>query len=75
MNKGCKGWASSSSSEAEGPDDPSPTNPEPEFISDSIRGSGLSDEDFQSGMRQLGIGKRTDSKQDSVQDGNNPFLS
>lgn len=72
MNKGCKGWASSSSSSAEGPDEPSPTNPEPEFISDSIQGS-VSEEDLKSGMRQLGVGRgsvskdRTDST--SAQDG------
>ncbi|XP_053200633.1 synapse-associated protein 1-like isoform X2 [Panonychus citri] len=73
MNKGCKGWASSSSSSAEGPDEPSPTNPEPEFISDSIQGS-VSEEDLKSGMRQLGVGRgsvskdRTDST--SAQDDN-----
>ncbi|XP_074599558.1 uncharacterized protein LOC141853933 [Brevipalpus obovatus] len=64
-NKGCKGWASSSSSSAEGPDDPSPTNPEPEFISDTIQGS-VSDEDLQSGMRQLGL--RNENKVGSMQD-------
>lgn len=61
LNKGVKGWASSSSSSAEGPDEPSPTNPEPEFISDSIQGS-VSEEDLKSGMRQLGIGRSSGSK-------------
>lgn len=53
----------SSSSESEGPDDFSPTNPEPEFVSDYIQGS-VTEEDVVSGMRQMGV-----SKTDSVKDG------
>ncbi|RWS31281.1 synapse-associated protein 1-like protein [Leptotrombidium deliense] len=63
MNKGSKGWASSSSSSAEGPDEPSPTGAEPEFISDSIRGN-MTDEDLRKGMRQLGMDNKQSSRDD-----------
>lgn len=37
---GCKGWGSTSSSEAEGPDEISPSSENAEFISDTFQGSG-----------------------------------
>ncbi|RWS11152.1 synapse-associated protein 1-like protein [Dinothrombium tinctorium] len=66
MDKACKGWASSSSSSGEGPDEPSPTGGEPEFISDSIHGN-VTDEDLQKGMRQLGVEKKQSSSRDDKQ--------
>ena len=62
LNSRSKG-RQSSSSESEGPDDISPTNPEPEFVSDYIQGN-VTEEDLVSGMRQMGV-----SKTDSVKDG------
>lgn len=59
VNK-CNRWESSSS-ESEGPDDISPTNPEPEFISDTLQ-SNVTDEELASGMRQLGVQKSQLSK-------------
>ena len=62
LNSRSKG-RQSSSSESEGPDDISPTNPEPEFVSDFIQGN-VTEEDLASGMRQMGV-----SKANSVKDG------
>lgn len=62
MNSRSKG-RQSSSSESEGPDDISPTNPEPEFVSDFIQGN-VTEEDLVSGMRGLGV-----AKTDSIKDG------
>lgn len=58
-----KGWGSTSSSEAEGPDDEiSPSNDGSEFVSDTFQGDGSSAaEEVQKGMKALGV-KRGDSK-------------
>ena len=63
LSKGCKGWASSSSSSAEGPDELSPTTTEPEFVSDCIQGS-VTPEDLHTGMRQLGMDKSKSTSKD-----------
>lgn len=64
IKDGNKSWSSSRSSSAEGPDDPnldSPTNADPEFISDSFQGK-ISDEDLRQGMKQLGVSGNDDNK-------------
>lgn len=56
-----KGWGSTSSSEAEGPDDEiSPSNDTTEFVSDTFQGD-VSAEEVRKGMKALGV-KRGDSK-------------
>ena len=61
--KSKKGWGgSTSSSEAEGPDDEiSPSNDATEFVSDTFQGDGSADADVRKGMKALGV-KRGDSK-------------
>lgn len=64
--KGCKGtWASSDSSEAEGPDEmATPSSEQGEFISDAIKSDEDANEDVQKGMRQLGVAKQSSKSEE-----------
>lgn len=60
-------WSSSRSSSAEGPDDPGDLSPtgdveQNEFVSDTFKGSNISDEEYQNGMKQLGMTQDRDDK-------------
>ncbi|KAI1294779.1 Synapse-associated protein 1 [Halotydeus destructor] len=63
--KGSKAWGSTDSSEAEGPDEITPSSEQAEFVSDSFAGD-VSAEDLQKGMRQLGVSKKQDSKNEEA---------